>query len=164
MDFRDIVHYPFHFHFRAGASSILHHPLDLQWIEKSGLRRSKQRNYKTFKEIFYETFFIPRLVNIKNTGALRKSHSTHFMRILKPPAEEGIYEIVAWARWDTYKNKGWTQRPPAEYGTGLPNSEEGKLVFEQCQDRPPQEHDLDFIVSEDGSGQLKINEFVTVRI
>ena len=96
-------------------------------------------------------------------GSIEKKSFYTFFEILKPPAEDGIYVIVAWARWDTDKNKGWTQRPPAEYGPGLPNSEDGKLAFELCQDNPPQEHNLDFIVSENGSGQLKINENVTLE-
>lgn len=95
-------------------------------------------------------------------AVLKKSFYT-FYEILKPPAEEGIYEIVAWARWDTYKNKDWRQRTPAEHGTGLPNSEEGKLAFEMCQANTPQEHNMDFIVAEDGSGQLKVNENVTLE-
>ena len=96
-------------------------------------------------------------------GAVHEDSFYTFYEILMPPAENGIYEIVAWARWNKKNNKGWTQRLPAEYGNGLPISEEGKLAFEMCQEHTPQDYDLDFIVAEDGSGQLKINENVTIE-
>ena len=70
---------------------------------------------------------------------------------------------MAWARWNTKNNKGWTQRLPAKFGVGYPTSEEAKLAFEMCQEYTPQDYDLDFTVFEDGSGQLKINENVTIK-
>ena len=98
----------------------------------------------------------------ENGGIQKKSFYT-FYEILKPPAEEGIYVIVAWARWDTYKNEEWNQRQPADYGHGFPNSEEGKIAFEACQAHPPSEHNMDFMVYEYGSAELKINENVTLE-
>ena len=96
-------------------------------------------------------------------GGIQKKSFYTFYEILKPPAEEGIYVIVAWARWDTYKDEAWNQRQPADYGHGFPNSEEGKLAFEVCQAPSPSEHNMDFIVYEDGSAELKINENVTLE-
>ena len=99
----------------------------------------------------------------RQKGAVQENSFYTFYEILKPPAEEGIYVIVAWARWDTYKDEASNQRQPADYGHGFPNSEEGKLAFEMCQEDPLQDHDLDFIVCEDGSGQLKVNENFTLE-
>ena len=99
----------------------------------------------------------------RQKGAVQENSFYTFYEILMPPAYEGTYEIVAWARWDACKNKGWAQCLPVEYGTGFPTSEEGKLAFEMFQEDPLQDHDLDFIVCEDGSGQLKVNENVTLE-
>lgn len=98
----------------------------------------------------------------QENGAGNKVSFYTFFEILMPPAEQGIYEIVAWVRWNS-ENKGWMQRQPAEFGVGFPESEEAKLAFEMCQENTPQEHNMDFIVSEDGSGQLKVNENVTIK-
>ena len=42
----------------------------------------------------------------QESGSIHKKSFYTFYEILKPPAEDGKYEIVAWARWDTDKNKG----------------------------------------------------------
>ena len=106
--------------------------------------------------------FISPAGEYQENGAVHKDSFYTFYEILMPPAENGIYEIVAWARWNT-EVEGWAQHLPPEFRVGYPTSEEAKLAFEMCQENTPQEHNLDFTVFEDGSGQLKINENVTIK-
>lgn len=95
--------------------------------------------------------------------SIQKKSFYTFYEILKPPAEEGKHVIVAWARWDTYSDEEWNQDQPVDYGHGFPESKEGKLAFEVCKAHSPSEHNMDFIVCEDGSAELKINENVTLE-
>ena len=98
----------------------------------------------------------------RESGArIQKSHYTFYEARLGNE-DEGDYEVIAWARWETFFNTGWTHMPPADFGLGLPESEDGRLAWEVSAENTPQEYEMRLTVFEDFSGQLQINKTVSL--
>ena len=100
----------------------------------------------------------------EESGAILAKSFLTFYEVYIDEEDEGEFRVVAWARWDTFHNKGWTKRPPSKFGAGVPSreNEDDFLAWELCSDTTPQEYDIPFTVYEDGSATLQLNENVTL--
>ena len=73
---------------------------------------------------------------------------------------------IAWTKWETYRKKGWTKIPPADFGAGIPDEEKHTEIYEEYRisvdngETPQGIYEYQLYLAEDGSGKLLLSNGV----